>query len=119
MQVKELLLPFGSLKAFNLVMDKNTGNSKVRISAPCTASASFTASGLHNKLDWRLRLSDQYLAGDFLSLDCLSRMYLGATALALMGSHAWLLLFCRVAFRQHGLGMAQLPYPLTYSVAAQ
>ena len=28
-QVKELLLPFGSLKAFNLVMDKNTGNSKV------------------------------------------------------------------------------------------
>jgi hypothetical protein len=27
--VKELLLPFGSLKAFNLVMDKNTGNSKV------------------------------------------------------------------------------------------
>ena len=29
MQVKELLLPFGSLKAFNLVMDKNTGNSKV------------------------------------------------------------------------------------------
>ena len=30
MQVKELLLPFGSLKAFNLVMDKNTGNSKVR-----------------------------------------------------------------------------------------
>ncbi|KAK9901213.1 hypothetical protein WJX75_000532 [Coccomyxa subellipsoidea] len=27
-QVKELLLPFGSLKAFNLVMDKNTGNSK-------------------------------------------------------------------------------------------
>ena len=30
MQVKELLLPFGHLKAFNLVMDKNTGNSKVR-----------------------------------------------------------------------------------------
>ena len=29
LQVKELLLPFGSLKAFNLVMDKNTGNSKV------------------------------------------------------------------------------------------
>jgi hypothetical protein len=28
-QVKELLLPFGALKAFNLVMDKNTGNSKV------------------------------------------------------------------------------------------
>lgn len=27
-QVKELLLPFGPLKAFNLVMDKNTGNSK-------------------------------------------------------------------------------------------
>ena len=32
MQVKELLLPFGSLKAFNLVMDKNTGNSKVILS---------------------------------------------------------------------------------------
>ena len=30
-QVKELLLPFGHLKAFNLVMDKNTGNSKVRL----------------------------------------------------------------------------------------
>lgn len=27
-QVKDLLLPFGVLKAFNLVMDKNTGNSK-------------------------------------------------------------------------------------------
>jgi len=27
-QVKELLLPFGMLKAFNLVMDKTTGNSK-------------------------------------------------------------------------------------------
>jgi hypothetical protein len=34
-QVKELLLPFGALKAFNLVMDKNTGNSKAR--APCRA----------------------------------------------------------------------------------
>jgi hypothetical protein len=31
-QVKDLLLPFGVLKAFNLVMDKNTGNSKV---PPC------------------------------------------------------------------------------------
>lgn len=30
LQVKDLLLPFGVLKAFNLVMDKNTGNSKVR-----------------------------------------------------------------------------------------
>ena len=29
-QVKDLLLPFGVLKAFNLVMDKNTGNSKVQ-----------------------------------------------------------------------------------------
>jgi len=28
-QVKELLLPYGHLKAFNLVMDKSTGNSKV------------------------------------------------------------------------------------------
>ena len=27
-QVKELLLPYGHLKAFNLVMDKSTGNSK-------------------------------------------------------------------------------------------
>ena len=33
-QVKELLLPFGQLKAFNLVMDKNTGNSKVQLSLP-------------------------------------------------------------------------------------
>ena len=30
-QVKELLLPYGLLKAFNLVMDKSTGNSKARI----------------------------------------------------------------------------------------
>lgn len=30
LQVKDLLLPFGVLKAFNLVMDKNTGNSKVQ-----------------------------------------------------------------------------------------
>ncbi len=29
-QVKELLHPYGMLKAFNLVMDKHTGNSKVR-----------------------------------------------------------------------------------------
>jgi len=29
MQVKEKLTPFGMLKAFNLVMDKTTGNSKV------------------------------------------------------------------------------------------
>lgn len=29
-QVKELILPYGELRAFNLVMDKNTGNSKVR-----------------------------------------------------------------------------------------
>ena len=29
MQVKDMLLPFGELKAFNLVMDKTTGNSKV------------------------------------------------------------------------------------------
>ena len=29
LQVKDLLLPFGALKAFNLVMDKATGNSKV------------------------------------------------------------------------------------------
>lgn len=28
-QVKEMLLPFGQLKAFNLVMDRGTGNSKV------------------------------------------------------------------------------------------
>lgn len=28
-KVKELLEPFGALKAFNLVMDKSTGNSKV------------------------------------------------------------------------------------------
>ena len=28
-QVKELLQPYGLLKAFNLVMDKHTGNSKV------------------------------------------------------------------------------------------
>jgi hypothetical protein len=27
--VKELLAPYGSLKSFNLVMDKNTGKSKV------------------------------------------------------------------------------------------
>lgn len=36
-QVKELLLPFGSLKAFNLVMDKNTGNSKVTLPIQCLA----------------------------------------------------------------------------------
>lgn len=36
-QVKEMLLPFGSLKAFNLVMDRNTGNSKVSgASAMCS-----------------------------------------------------------------------------------
>jgi hypothetical protein len=29
-QVKELLAPYGLLKSFNLVMDKNTGKSKVR-----------------------------------------------------------------------------------------
>ena len=29
-QVEELLHPFGLLKAFNLVMDKHTGNSKAR-----------------------------------------------------------------------------------------
>jgi hypothetical protein len=29
-QVKELLAPYGALKSFNLVMDKNTGKSKVR-----------------------------------------------------------------------------------------
>ncbi len=28
-QVKELLLPYGTLRAFNLVMDRQTGNSKV------------------------------------------------------------------------------------------
>lgn len=47
MQVKELLLPFGSLKAFNLVMDKNTGNSKVRVSRLPGLCAARTASGLH------------------------------------------------------------------------
>jgi len=35
LQVKDLLLPFGVLKAFNLVMDKNTGNSKVQPIPPC------------------------------------------------------------------------------------
>ena len=30
LQVKEMLLPYGALKAFNLVMDRSTGNSKVR-----------------------------------------------------------------------------------------
>lgn len=30
-QVKELLAPYGALKSFNLVMDKNTGKSKVRV----------------------------------------------------------------------------------------
>jgi hypothetical protein len=29
LQVKEMLMPFGQLKAFNLVMDRGTGNSKV------------------------------------------------------------------------------------------
>lgn len=29
-QVKEMLVPYGHLKAFNLVMDRATGNSKVR-----------------------------------------------------------------------------------------
>jgi hypothetical protein len=29
MQVKEMLMPYGQLKAFNLVMDRGTGNSKV------------------------------------------------------------------------------------------
>ena len=32
-QVKEMLGPFGALQAFNLVMDKNTGNSKVSLAA--------------------------------------------------------------------------------------
>lgn len=31
LQVKEMLLPFGQLKAFNLVMDRGTGNSKVGV----------------------------------------------------------------------------------------
>lgn len=31
-QVKELLLPYGPLRAFNLVMDRQTGNSKARVS---------------------------------------------------------------------------------------
>ena len=39
-QVKELLLPFGSLKAFNLVMDKNTGNSKVNPQKPMPSALS-------------------------------------------------------------------------------
>lgn len=30
-QVKGTLAPFGALKAFNLVMDKSTGNSKVSL----------------------------------------------------------------------------------------
>lgn len=30
LQVKAMLAPFGSLKSFNLVMDKTTGKSKVR-----------------------------------------------------------------------------------------
>ena len=38
-------------------MDKNTGNSKVRISAICSPSASCTASGLHNEMDLRLYLT--------------------------------------------------------------
>jgi hypothetical protein len=29
LQVKDLLTPYGALKSFNLVMDKNTGKSKV------------------------------------------------------------------------------------------
>lgn len=34
-QVTEMLVPFGTLKAFNLVMDRATGNSKVRIIFTC------------------------------------------------------------------------------------
>lgn len=33
-QVKEMLTPFGQLKAFNLVMDRGTGNSKVGQQGP-------------------------------------------------------------------------------------
>lgn len=40
--MKELLLPFGALKAFNLVMDKNTGNSKVT-----QALSSFSHTSVH------------------------------------------------------------------------
>lgn len=36
--MKELLQPYGLLKAFNLVMDKHTGNSKVRPHAILSAS---------------------------------------------------------------------------------
>ena len=44
MQVKELLLPFGALKAFDLVMDKNTGNSKVGYIHMCWQLCSATMS---------------------------------------------------------------------------
>lgn len=33
LQVKALVTPFGKLQAFNLVMDKHTGNSKVGMSS--------------------------------------------------------------------------------------
>jgi hypothetical protein len=46
--VKDLLLPFGVLKAFNLVMDKNTGNSKVLLShLPVRMSRGQPAALLH------------------------------------------------------------------------
>ena len=43
-QVKELLHPYGMLKAFNLVMDKHTGNSKVR-GVVCYVSAGMILDG--------------------------------------------------------------------------
>ena len=54
-QVKEKLLPFGNLGAFNLVMDKTTGNSKVFSRKTHVlyfnfgASVSFLVEGLANK----------------------------------------------------------------------
>jgi hypothetical protein len=38
--VKELLAPYGALKSFNLVMDKNTGKSKVRCAQMLIKAAS-------------------------------------------------------------------------------
>jgi RNA recognition motif. (a.k.a. RRM, RBD, or RNP domain) len=52
-QVKELLQPYGSLRSFNLVMDKITGKSKVR-DGYCTRTSS-TQNGVQSAAQYRHR----------------------------------------------------------------